>query len=73
MKKPRSFCVKDSWNQEGAWIFAELGFTDSSDLCVKIDLQGDVETKDLWLNAKDVEKLANRLMNLAKYLKEKGE
>jgi hypothetical protein len=71
--KPRPICVKDTWSDkfDGGWVYAEIHKGDNG-LCVQVDYQGDMETKDVWLNAKDAGRLGKRLLEYAKYLRGKN-
>lgn len=69
IKKPPSVYVFDSWNYyQTAWISTKNHRGDFGP-CIKIEFQADMESKDLWLNHKDAQKLINRLQKQVKYLK----
>jgi len=71
-KKPKALCIKDSWSNkhESAWIYAEIYKGDSGP-CVRVDFQGDIETKDVWLDAKSAERLGKQFIKYSQYLKSK--
>lgn len=69
MRKPKNLVTLDalSDNPNDGWIYTKI----VENRYVKVDYQGNIQTKDVWISDKDAERLGKRLIKYAQWIRKK--
>lgn len=71
MKKPREIVVMDSWHdpEDGHAYISSKVHDGGKGLCIALNFQGDIDSKDVWLSLKDAKRLTKALKIQLQYIK----